>query len=522
MKTIKKLSATVIAILIIAAISTTAHANSYSISVQNDNSSISIHNNTYNAYLLFEAVKNNPGGFVFNPSTCLAVSYTPSGGNALTGADLLSWLDDPLRTTQELHDFSTSIYNDYIDVSPAPTPSGSGTASGQQATIPLTIAGYHLVTGGGERSDNHSPITALSSLSVTNPTSTVYPKFDVPDLDKVVYHDDLNSYTDYSDHAIGDDVAYQIRTTVPATTGYTDYDYIISDTLDSGLTFNNDLTMTAEPTAGTINIPTSYFSVSVASPPNNGFTLDIDLLSLINDGLVSSADTLIAEFSANLNEGAIVDPDGTNDNNASLSYSNDPQDLFSVGTTPTSITKSSTFKIQLTKTNSASEQLEDAEFVMTLEDSLVTDAYGNLTNGLEFIQSPTDVYTMAPNGYSGSTTTTLTAGSIEILGLNSNTTYYLHEVVPPDGYVVTTIPTYFSLQAEYDTLTGDLLPGYPNLLLNGSTPPVAPAIDIINYQDRGLPDTGSVSTIIYVVSGIVFLLIGLGVLFFTYRSSKKW
>ncbi len=521
MKTVKRIASILVAILITATLSIPTFANGYSISVVNTNPSISIHNNTYNAYLLFEAVQGNPGAFVFNPVTCLAVSYTPAGGTAISGSELLTWLGDDQRTTAELHDFSTSVYNDHIDVTPAPTPTASGTASGQQANINLSIAGYHLVTGGGERNDNHSPITALASLSVTNPTSVVNPKFDVPQLEKEVFHDDLGDYTGYSDHAIGDDVTYRISTTVPATIGYTDYDYIITDTLTEGLSFNNDLSMTAETGSGTIIIDSTYFTVTEAGAPANGFTLDIDLMALINAGLVSSGDTLVAEFSANLNEGAVVDPDGTNDNNAVLSYSNDPQDLFSVGNTPTSVTQSSTFKIQLIKTNTSAEQLEGAEFVMTLEDQLTTDIDGNPTNALSFIQDPTAEYTLAPSGYVGSTTTTITAGSAAILGLNSNTTYYLHEITPPDGYVLTTTPTSFELLAEYDDTTGELLTGYPTMLVNDSTTPIAPVLDVINYQDRGLPDTGSSSAMVATVCGVTLLLIGFTMVLLMQRGNKK-
>ncbi len=521
MKLIKKIQAFLIAFLIINTLIITSSANSYNILIQNTNTSISINNNTYNAYLLFEAVDNNDGGFIFNPDTCLAVSYTPLNGSPLTGTELLHWLSDSSRTSSELYDFSTSIYNNYIDITPAPIPSGSGKAVDENANISLNVAGYYIVSGGGERVDNHSPITALSSLSVTNPTSTVNPKFDAPTLNKQVYHDNLDSYTKYSDHAIGDNVIYEIRTTVPATTGYTDYNYVITDTLDDGLTFNNDLILTAESSSGTVNIPSSYFTLTKGSIQNNGFTLDIDLLSLINEGLIKTSDTLVAKFSATLNEHAFISPDDTNDNNASLSYSNNPQNLVSLGNTPTSTTKSSTFKIQLTKTNSSYLGLDGAEFVITLDEKLIIDADGKPTNALNFMQMSIDNYIIAPNNYTGATSTTLIAGSINILGLNSNTTYYIHEISPPDGYTLNTTPTYFSLNAEYDTVTGDILPDYPEMYVNSSSTPVEPVLNIINYKSISLPQTGGNSTLIFVLSGILLLITGISLLLLTKRGFKN-
>ncbi len=522
MTTIKRITSFMMIILIIAMLAPYGYANGYSISIQNNNSSVSINNTVYNAYMLFEAVENNPGSYVYNPATCLPVSYTPSGGGAISGTDLLNWLSDPGRTTAELHDFSTSTYNSYIDVSPAPTPSGNATASGQQATISLTNPGYFIVTGGGESAENHSPITALASLTVANPTSVVNPKLDAPQVEKQVYHDNIDDFTSYSDHAIGDDIEYEIYATVPATTGYADYNYIITDTLVDGLDFNNDLTMTVNSTSGTITFPPVYYTVAPLSMPNNGFTLTIDIIEAIDAGLIAAGDTLVANFTANLNEGAVVDPDGTNDNSVKLDYSNNPQELVSIGSTPTSITKSSTFRVQLTKVNISGTQLEGAEFVLSLSDQLTTNAYGEITNAISLIRQPANTYTLAPSDYVASITTTITAGSVEILGLNSNTTYYLHEITPPSGYVSTTIPTSFTLQAAYNDVTGDLLPGYPTMLVNDSTTPISPVLDIVNYQGRELPDTGSNSTLILVTVGVTLLIAALIVLFILYRSNKKW
>ncbi len=519
MKIFKLCCTFLVAIMLVNIANVSVYANSYSVSVVNTNSAVSINGNTYNAYLLFESVENNDGGYVFNPATCLAVSYTPSGGSSLSGDELLTWLGESSRTNEELYDFSTNIYNNFIDVDPAPAPQGSSTATGQQATIPLTIPGYYIVEGGAERIDNHSPITALVSLSVVNPTSTINPKLDVPSLEKLVYHDNEDAFTKYSDHAIGDDVIYQIKTTVPTLTGYADYNYTITDTLDAGLTFNDDLTLKAELASGTITVPTSYYTLTVQAPPSNSFTLSIDILALIHEGIVSASDTLITEFSATINENAIVNPDGTNDNNATLSYSNNPQDLFATGTTPTDTTQSSTFSVNLFKTNTSSQQLNGAEFCITLDENLQTDSQGTPTNALSFIKENNE-YTIAPSNYSGDTTTIITAGSIQILGLNSAVTYYLHEITPPEGYVLSTEPYNFSLVAEYDTITGDILPDYPKLYIN-SQEASSTTIEVVNYTDTVLPQTGDNSRTIIILSGALLLFLGISILFVIKKGNRN-
>ncbi len=520
MKSIKKLQLLIALIIAITLFSVPTYANGYSILIQNNNSSISINNTEYSAYMLFESVPDNPGSYIYNPTTCLPVSYTPIGGSAISGTELLSWIADPARTTEELHNFSIYVYNVYINVTPAPTPSGSAAAHGQQATIALTIPGYYIVSGGGERADNHSPITALSSLTVTNPTSVINPKMDVPQVTKQVYHDNDDIFTSYSDHEIGDEIEYKITATVPSTTGYSDYSYIITDTLSEGLSFNHDLTMTVQTSATTINLPSSYYTVNALSYPENGFTLDINILEALNDGLIAAGDSMIASFTATLTEDAVINPDGTNDNTVVLEHSNDPQELVSVGNTPVSITQSLTFMVQLSKVNLTGAQLDGAEFVITLDEQLLTDSHGVPTNALNFIDSSTGTYTKAPSGYTGSTTTIITAGSVEISGLNSNTTYYLHEIKPPEGYVSTTAPTKFSLQAEYNNTTGELLPGYPTMLVGESTSPVSPVLEVVNYLGRELPDTGSSGGLIYVVFGFSMLALGVLVMYMLNKGSS--
>ncbi len=520
MKFIKKMTTIFVSILMLSSVAHTIFANSYYISIENTNPSISIDTNVYNAYLLFESVEGQEDAYVFNPDTCLAIEYKPTGSPTLSGNDLLMWLSDPNRTTQELYDFSVNIYNNFININHPPTPSGSATANNQRADIPLNIAGYYMVSGGGERYDNHSPITALASLSVVNPTAVINPKFDVPSLEKLVYHDAVNSYTNHSDHGIGDSVLYQISTAIPTTTGYASYQYSIRDTLDSGLTFNDDYVLKASTTNGIITISDAYYEL-VSPSSGSTFQVDVDILGLMNEGIVSSSDTFISEYSATLNEMAIIHPEGTNDNQAILLYSNDPHNLHSLGETPVNITKSYTFEMTLMKTDVDSHVIEGAEFVMTLEEELVLDAQGNPTNALSFIQSKPDVYILAPQDYDAHTTTLLQAGNIKIQGLNAHTKYYLHEIKAPDSYVLNTDPIAIQLLAMYDETSGEILEGYPSMLINEETQSVAPILEVVNYKKADLPNTGANQSMIFIGLGLFFTSVGIGILFIKKRKTKN-
>ena len=89
------------------------------------------------------------------------------------------------------------------------------------ATVDL---GYYFVT-------SNATTNALCNLTTTDPNVTIHDKNDIP-FDKT---DDKESVE------VGEIVNYTYEATVPDTTGFNEYDYIITDTMSSGLTFNDDI-----------------------------------------------------------------------------------------------------------------------------------------------------------------------------------------------------------------------------------------------------------------------------------------
>jgi fimbrial isopeptide formation D2 family protein/LPXTG-motif cell wall-anchored protein len=124
------------------------------------------------------------------------------------------------------------------------TPNGtSPAASGEQAVIDVSTsgAGYYLVTGDGQGLDENGTaaetVTAAIALTSTDPKAEIIAKLSAPKVEKEI---DEGDGVKYDEHAIGETVPYIVTTTVPNMTGYESYFFVLSDTLSTGLTLNDD------------------------------------------------------------------------------------------------------------------------------------------------------------------------------------------------------------------------------------------------------------------------------------------
>lgn len=94
-------------------------------------------------------------------------------------------------------------------------------------------------------------------------------------------------------------------------------------------------------TAEGTELPSNYYTVTATG---NEFTITVDVKAAQEANLVSAGDELYTTFSGVLNESALVDPDGHQDNKAWLKYSNNPNDTTSTDNTPESIVHDWTFQ----------------------------------------------------------------------------------------------------------------------------------------------------------------------------------
>lgn len=489
-----------------------------SITIQNDNTNVSINGKTYDAYKIFSLSYNtgvDPKLYAYSvDDTCLSVTY-----NGKTGSALIESL-----TPDNVRDFADYVYNTYIKDQTifSPIKTTSDPASGEVATINGLTPGYYLVYGTAKGADGTTDVVASVSLTTADPTATVKPKLSVPTLDKQIQHNELATEPDkgwgnVGDNQIGDTVNYRTITSVPDTNNYTSYTYVIHDTMTSGLTFNPDSVVVRIGENGTqLTKGTNYTVGTVGDGAADGDTFTVtfnDIKTIISSNNLTTSDHFYVTYDATLNKDAILYDAGHNDNTAYLEYSNNPYDNTGHGKTPPVTVYDWTFTMGVNKTD-GKNTLSGAEFVLSKSETLTKDGSGNITNAIALIYNDSDKsYTIAPAGTTG--TTTISAGSITIKGLDDSITYYLHETKAPDGYNLLTKPVEIKISASYNTPGSDL----SDLLLNGAKVDKL-STEVVNKTGSQLPGTGGMgTTAFYAVGGT--LAAGAGIMLIARKRVKN-
>lgn len=206
---------------------------------------------------------------------------------------------------------------------------GSVSASGLEL-------GYYFVT---------STSGALCNLTTTNPDVTIHDKNDVP-FDKTDNKESVE---------IGETVNYTITGKVPDTTGFKTYKYQITDTMSTGLTFNNDVKVYV----GGTEITENFTLKTGADAGGKAFVLDIDVMELTAGAKIE------VKYSATVNENAVAKIEK---NHATLEYSNDPEN--SSKTTPREDEEtvySAKLVIDKYETDNKDAKLAGAKFVLYKE-----------------------------------------------------------------------------------------------------------------------------------------------------------
>ena len=388
----------------------------------------------------------------------------------------------------------------YAKTTTAITPTATGTKTdGTDLTFNVTSLGYYLVD---------SNVGAICSLDTTNPNATINEKNDIPDLKKEVQEDLGNSWkTDFATAKIGQKVLFRI--TITAKPGAENY--VLTDKMSEGLTFNDDVKVYYENTPGSPTyLNDTQFSVDKS---DTTYTFKVEFKDAYMDSLrgelgVKNATTpkskdLIVTYSATLNENAECNVD-TNTNTTQLIFGNSQKT-----TEKTVMVK--TFKLPVHKyyidptDNTTRKDLAGAEFTLS------KNSYG--TTPIEFINVTTTggvlTYRVAKETESAGVTKvtkidTPTNGKFEILGLDAGA-YYLTETTAPKGYnklskaVKVEIDNTGKLKVNDVDITGD--------------------VEIENKTGTVLPSTGGVGTTMMYIVGAA-LLIGSGVMLITKKNAK--
>ena len=517
MKTMKKILSLVMGLVMALAMSVTAFAagENYSITIEN-----SVPGHTYEAYQIFA------GDLTMKDGNKVLSNIT--WGSGVDTAKLPDDLKDAAAVAEQLTKGKMTAANFAKQIAPYLKADGFKTSSAVAGgyTISGLEAGYYLVKDQDNPLDNPDDFYTAYIMEVVG-NVTAKPKGDKPSLEKQIKDNDKGTWGVVGDNQIGDTVEFRTISTVPNTDGYTEYDYIISDTMSDGLTFNNDVTIMVNRKKNDTQEQLDPKYYNVTTDGKNGFKVQIDILQAIKAGKMDAGDEIITSYTGVLNEKAMVYDAGKQDNTAHLEYSNNPNDTEKKGRTPDSKVYDWTFKMDVNKVDKNQNPLEGAKFVLSKNGSLkVTDLEcgedgvpTNTENLIGLVMDNEGNYRVATANDSG-IVYTIEAGSRTIRGLDDATDYYLYETKAPEGYNLLSKPVEFHITAKYNEDGSELLDNYPTVTVDKGEPSTNLSTDVVNQSGAELPSTGGIgTTIFYVVGGL--LVVGAGIVLVTKKRMGK-
>ena len=498
MKHARKLASLLLALVMVFALAATASAaeTTYTITIANAQTG-----HTYEAYQVFAGdltVKENGDKILSN--IVWGSGVTEAGKTALgNAADKAA----SLKTETDAKAFAKEVAQ-YLQ---NPTVSTAGTGS---YSISGLSAGYYLVKDKDNTLSNQDDFyTAYIMEVVGNVNAT--PKGDKPTLDKQIKHNDDGSWGVVGDNQIGDTVEFRTISTVPDTAGYETYTYWICDTMSEGLTSNvksaADVTIKVND-QGT-RLSEAYYTVNATG---NTFTIDVDILKAVKDGVLTNNDKLYAYYTGVLNENAKVYDDGKQDNAAHLEYSNNPND-DGKGKSPDKKVYDWTFKMGINKVDKSNNTLTGAKFVLSKSGTIKVTDLACDDNGVPtvtadligLVKTGGGVYRIALAGDTD-IVYAIEAGSPVIEGLDDSVNYYLYETKSPAGYNLLSEPVSFRIAAQYSSDGTTLSAGYPTVTIGNGEPSTTLSTNVVNQSGAELPSTGGMGTTLFYVLGGVLVL----------------
>ena len=326
--------------------------------------------------------------------------------------------------------------------------------------------GYYLVS---------SSVGSLLHLTTTNPNGEINEKNTIkPEVDKEVKENSTGVYGKENDATIGDTVEF--KSTI--TTGAGFKDYVLYDNMSTGLTLNTgSIKAYVIDNNDEVAIDEQYYTVN-ENVAGYTFTVTFD-----NEFIAKQPRNtkIVVKYTATLNEKATIEGNG-NTNETHLKYDN--------GTTETKTTTTYTYKFNLKKTDADEKEIEGAEFKLYKDNKEI----------LVVLENEADsIYRVAVAGEAG---VTIKVGHATIKGLDAGT-YYLEEVVSPEGYNKLTS----KVKVEVKGKNND-----NSFHIND--------ISVVNYTGSLLPETGGIGTMLFITFGLI-LILGFGLLLVTKLRAYK-
>lgn len=455
---------------------------------------------TYNFYKIFDATVGTASEESTAPVTYTIASdwnefFTGSGA----GAKYLVEKNNEEGTLPPITVGNTTKYiniternvatfaNDALPYAATKKETATAKGNGESVTVPGLAYGYYLMypVSATNILEGNSSLCSLNTVDGTDKTINV--KATYPTIEEKEISD--------STPEVGQTVTYTIKGQVPNTTGFSEYHYVLSDMMTSGLTFTQKdldaLTVKLEDDT----VITGQFTKALVTGTGDdegktGFTLTY------NDQTTNEykGQKFIVSYSAVVNSNAIAN---VNTNEAKVIYGNNP-DKTTTSTPVENKFVTSTIAVNKYQEGSNDTKLANAQFKLYKEDENKAKLYyeetvkdGKVTK-IDWVSTKED----------GTTKITDENGATSFQGLE-NGTYYLEEVKAPDGYNLLPTPVTITITDTVDTTVESL----------------THTSDVANKTGSTLPSTGGMgTTMLYVVGGI--LMVGAAILFVTNKRMK--
>lgn len=486
MKLIKKIAAIMFAFMMVVSMSCSVKADEGT-TATTEKGTITINNaipeQTYTIYKIldlesYDKAKNN---YSYKPANGWETFIDQNDEYFIKNEyDGISWKASEGETEAQKQERASTLAKkalDYAkDSSHSITNSGKETAGSTTVTFSGLDLGYYLVD---------SSVGALCSLNTTNPTVEIQEKNGVPTVEKIIVDSNKDETDNYAN--IGDVIKY--KTIITAQGGA--QNYVLHDTMDKGLTFNDDVKV--KKSGETEDLIQNQDYELITNPTDKTCTFEIKFIDTFLKAI--NAETKIeVTYSATLNGDAKIYE--ANENTTYLTYGNN-------NNTTDRKTHTVSYEIKVLKyTKTTDNPLANATFSL----------YNAETAGMPYKlvqKTGTTDYRLAMTGQSGITEiTTNDKGKFSIQGLKPGD-YWLEETAAPKGYNKLTKRIKVHINEAGNYVINDENTGSP-----------ISQVEVENKSGTVLPSTGGAgTTMIYLIGGA--LVLGSGVVLVTKRRVKN-